>query len=371
MDSNTLTSKSSNKYMPWWLVLYALFSGLACYESFLYTFGNHLNEFVNQNLLILTRHASLIQLQNRLLPTYLSKILSTSLNISFGDATLLTFRYEFQLSALMITLLMWQTTKNNRATVILGSLFTSLFMYLVNSGYWLYPADLASVIFMSAMISTYISKKTDAIKAALYLSIFLAWQASFEEAIFVPIFLFISTNKKYIKSFDLKGIATNPASSLLVLWGVASIILTKLVRHALFQSEIIGLPTDVITLFGTWIVFIPDLKLLMTEIHAFLKVTNTLWVGFWWAQGSWMLLTILAMIFSCIDKESINQENFFVLAIFSLLVASVLLIFPDWGESNTFLLIIPCLAVLTALRIDGHKAIEPESAETYVEPKHP
>ena len=357
--------------MPWWLVLYALFSGLACYESFLYTFKNHLNDLIFHNLHILTGHADLIQFQNRFLPAYLSKILSTSLNISFADATLLIFRYEFQLSALALTLLAWQITKNNRTTIIIGSLFAAMLMYIINSGNWLYPADLASVIFMSAMISTYISKNTDALKATLYLSIFLAWQASFEEAVFVPIFLFISVNKRHIKSFNLKGIAINPASSLLFLWGVASIVLTKIVRHALFQSEIVDLPHDVTTLFGTWIVFIPNLKLLMTEVHAFLKITDTLWIGFWWVQGSWMLLTILAMLFSCIDKESLNQEKFFVLAIFSLLVASVLFIFPSWGESNTLLPIIPCLAALTALRIDGHRAIAPEQAETYVEPKHP
>jgi len=234
--------------------------------------------------------------------------------------------------------------RNWKDNILIVSSFNAINMLTIHAGYWLLAFDMLNLLFVILMLCLFFYDFNEKYKLILNALLFLLWQVTFEEAIYIPLIYFFYYNNKNILQRKFFSVVIKKWNMILFALIISSLKLNDHLR-TYFSSGTLYKPKH--TLFGQWWVFVENFELAGKELKALINPFSTLSDGYFWCQGAaiYFILTLYAFInydrklFNCSEKYSTTLILFTIVSVITLAFARI-------EETNTLL---PMVAIVIAL----------------------
>lgn len=321
-------------------VVLAIFFGTISYEIFIANFGDHFGLIVDHTLDILNGTAHIYAFQQRILPSAIISYLSQNPQI-IQNTTYKYFKIHFILQSLLVYFIFLRN-HTTRDSLLYSLLFSIANIYVLVAGFWYEPFDATTQLLTLSTVYVLISDYHNKTKIALFSIIFLAWQFVFEEAVYLPIIIFFTTNFDEIKSNKVLKIFKRKHNYLLGAICLISLAITNITRGALHHGQGQHGNHEIL---GQWFTFPENISEIFKQTISTIQIGNTLETNSWMqGAGIFIILNIVAALFAKSPKNS-TPHLFSITATF-FLASTITLLFARVQETNT---LSPLLALLISI----------------------
>ncbi|MDR3373863.1 MAG: hypothetical protein P4L98_09060 [Ancalomicrobiaceae bacterium] len=330
------------------LLIFAWLLGSVCYEAELVTHGDHYFKFAQQDYNILIGKADIDGFQQRLLPSFAIDLISKILGQSYEYATFITHRVLYlAISISMVTMLYFILGLSVEISAGLLFAFSVANIFTLDAGYWVMTFDLVTELFTIIMFMIFLSSQSLLAKFTQYLILFVLWQFSFEEVIYIPMLIAFALNADDIRSFNAVNMLKRPINYVLVALVGISMLITTYTRHSYAVAPLHGGSTEFL---GQWIVVKENIGLIGRQLMILPMTFGTLKDGFWWTQGAGLFLIIAFLGGLVMLRGGTRDGRHFAVKLMFITMAIITFIFARLEEVNTFLPLVVALFLLTAFR---------------------